>query len=89
MISSYLQLVSRRYRRQLDKDADEFIQYAVDGATRMKALINALLSLSRVGKYEEALEATDCNEVLQNVLEVLQLNIDESGRKCRARRCRL
>ena len=49
MISSYVQLLARRYKGRLDADADEFISFAADGASRMQILIEALLTYSRVG----------------------------------------
>jgi PAS domain S-box-containing protein len=78
MVSSYLQLLERRYQDQLDADAREFIAYAVDGATRMQALINALLSYSRVGTRGKPFEPTDCAIILDRVLVNLKVAIEES-----------
>jgi light-regulated signal transduction histidine kinase (bacteriophytochrome) len=72
MVTSYLQLLVRRYRDQLDDDAIEFINYAVDGSTRMKTLINDLLAYSRVGTRGKEFQLVDCNEVLNRVLFTLQ-----------------
>lgn len=79
MVASYLQLLERRYAEKLDADAKEFINYAVDGATRMKRLITDLLVYSRVGTQEREFEATDCEVVLNNVLANLQTAMEASG----------
>jgi PAS domain S-box-containing protein len=78
MVAGYTQLLSRRYRGQLDPTADEFIDYAVDGATRMKELINDLLEYSRVGTRGKPFEWTDIGEVLERVRVNLRFAIEES-----------
>jgi PAS domain S-box-containing protein len=79
VVTSYLQLLVRRYRDRLDGDAVEFIDYAVDGAARMKRLIEDLLAYSRVGTRGGEFAPTDCAEVLGHVLNSLQLMIEEAG----------
>ena len=79
MIASYTQLLARRYKSKLDVDADEFIAYVVDGATRMQVLINDLLSYSRVGTQGREFEPTDCETVLVRAIANLQIAIQESG----------
>lgn len=71
MVASYLELLERRYRDELDEEAREFIDYAVDGARRMKALINGLLAYSRVGRKEGSMEEVDLDAVLDDVLDDL------------------
>lgn len=78
MIASYTQLLARRYEGKLDKDASEFIGYAVEGATRMQGLINDLLSYSRVGTRGKPFEATDLNEVLARALDNLKITIEDA-----------
>ena len=79
MVISYLQLLSRRYQGKLDPDADEFIGYAVDGAVRMQALIQALLSYARVNSRKQPFDRVDCNVVLQDAISNLHVAITESG----------
>ena len=68
MVSSYVQLLAKRYQGRLDSDADEFIGFAVDGAARMQALIQGLLIYSRAGTAEYAVRDVDCSEIVQEIL---------------------
>jgi PAS domain S-box-containing protein len=70
MVSSYLQLLRRRYHGQIDEDADEFIDFAVEGANRMRALIEDLLAYSRAGRSAEP-RPVDCGYVMADVLSSL------------------
>ena len=79
MVIGYLQLLSRRYQGKLDPDADEFIEYAVDGAVRMQALIQALLSYARVSSRKQPFELVKCDVVLQDAISNLHVAISESG----------
>ncbi len=79
MVSSYTQLLERRYKGQLDEDADEFISFAVDGANRMQRLLRGLLAYSRIGTHGLEFQPTDCEEVLDRVLANLGASLDECG----------
>lgn len=79
MVSSYVKLLERRYKDKLDKDADEFIAYAVDGANRMQGLINDLLTYSRVGTKGKPFEPTDSETVFKLATDNLKVAIEESG----------
>lgn len=79
MVTSYLQLLERRYKHQLDANADEFITYAVDGARRMQRLISDLLNYSRVSSRGQPFVLVDCNSVLEKAIANLQIAIKESG----------
>jgi signal transduction histidine kinase len=78
-ISSFVQLLADRYRGRLDSDADEFIDFVVDGTTRMRRLIDDLLAYSRLGSRPLDLETIDCIRVLARVRLDLQGMIAESN----------
>src|SRR4030043_2422122 len=75
MVTSFVQLLQHRYQGKLDKDADEFISYAVDGASQMQRLINDLLKYSRVGTHGKTLEQTNCNIVITHAISNLSKTI--------------
>ena len=79
MVASYTQLLSRRYKGKLDSDADEFIAFAVDGASRMQRLIQDLLAYSRVGTKGRDLLDISSEEALQQALINLRGAIEEKG----------
>lgn len=79
MVSSYLGLLRRRYHGKLDQDADEFIEYAVDGAARMRQLIEGLLEYSRAGRSEEPAEPVPLSLVTADVLRSLAVAMVDSG----------
>jgi PAS domain S-box-containing protein len=79
MVSSYLGLLRRRYHGRLDDDADEFIEYAVDGAARMRQLIEGLLEYSRAGRSEDPAEPVELGAVTADVLRSLAAAMVESG----------
>jgi PAS domain S-box-containing protein len=79
MVTSYVQLLSKRYKAKLDADANEFIDFAVDGAVRMRKLINDLLTYSRVGTQGKELSPTDSEAVLAQSVNDLSVVIEEYG----------
>lgn len=79
MVSSYVQLLADRYTGQLDADADEFIAFAVDGAARMRVLIDDLLAYSRTGVASLVRRPVDCGALVRSVLADLDVAIAESG----------
>lgn len=79
MVSSYVHLLAERYRGRLDTDADEFIRFAVEGASRMRDLINGLLSYSRVGTHAKPNAPVDTDEAVSAALSNLEVSIRETG----------
>ncbi|MDQ1614778.1 MAG: hypothetical protein QOJ60_717 [Actinomycetota bacterium] len=79
MVTSYLELLQRRYEGKLDETADEFIGFAIGGAMRMRALLDDLLTFSRAGSEPLAVTPMDLGAVLAGVAESLDRVIDEAG----------
>ena len=79
MVSSYLQLVENRADEELSPECREFLAFAVDGADRMREMIDGLLQYSRIESRGDPLVSVDLEEVLDDVREDLRLRIDDSG----------
>jgi PAS domain S-box-containing protein len=79
MVASFTQLLSRRYKGKLDADADEFIAFAVDGASRMQRLIQDLLMYSRVGTKTKKLLPTSSETALKLALLNLHETVEQSS----------
>jgi len=79
MVASYTTLLCTRYKGKLGSDADEFIAFAVDGAGRMRQLIQDLLAYSRVGSTVKDLCSTSSEDALERTLIILRSVIEESG----------
>ena len=79
MVASYVTLLARRYRGKLDRDADEFIAFAVDGAERMQKLIRDLLTYSRVTRITRPMEPVDLGQTLRTAMTNLKVALDDSG----------
>jgi light-regulated signal transduction histidine kinase (bacteriophytochrome) len=79
MITSFLQLLKLRYESQLDSDANEFIHFAIDGATRMQEMINDLLTYSRIGRKSGDFKEVNLNNILQQIIFEYKLLIQEKN----------
>ena len=79
MVASYSQLLEKRYGHQLEGEARQYLTYAVDGAKRMRALIDAILSYSRLSSEAQAHEAVALSDILAEVREALADSIKETG----------
>jgi PAS domain S-box-containing protein len=77
-VTSYMQLIEKRYKDKLDPEGEEFIRYAVDGAARMHMLIRDLLTYSRVGTNAMPFEQVDCKAVLDTTLDNLHRSIQQN-----------
>ena len=79
MVSTYLQLIERRYSDRLDDEGEEFLEYAIAGADRMRAMIEALLEYSRVETGGRPFETVDLEGVLTETIENLRVQIEDTG----------
>ena len=78
-VASYVELLAMKYRGKLDEKADQYIAFAVEGASRMSTLINDLLAYSRVGTQEKTFSSVELSSVLRNVLASLASAISRTG----------
>ena len=79
MITSFLQLLERRYKDKLDQDANDFIGFAVDGAKRLDHMINDLLRYSKITNQNREITPVNLEEVLEEVLTNLKVPIEENN----------
>ena len=83
MVATYTQLLAERYKGKLDESADKYIEYAVDGALRMQALVQDLLTFSRVGRGGVELKVVEVSDVVRITAKNLQASIEESRAQLR------
>ncbi|TYL35839.1 hypothetical protein CV102_25640 [Natronococcus pandeyae] len=79
MVSSYLRLIDDRYRDDFDEEGEEFLEFAIGGADRMRNMIEGLLAYSRVETRGNPFEPVELNDVLEAVREDLQIQIEKSN----------
>jgi light-regulated signal transduction histidine kinase (bacteriophytochrome) len=78
-VASFCQLLQRRYAGQLDERADQYIAFAVDGASRMQRLINDLLAFSRIGRITSGFTDVDLDRVVAEAANQLDARLEQSG----------
>lgn len=81
MVTSFLALLQKKHRNEFDETSQKYIHFAVDGAERMKGLIQDLLQYSRLGSSREAFDRVDLNDLLNEVRHVYEQAINEQGGK--------
>jgi PAS domain S-box-containing protein len=79
MVTSFCQLLKKRYHGQFDEKADQWLDFATDGAGRMHILIQDLLQYSRLGKSDRPAENVDLNALFDEVRSDLALAIHDAG----------
>jgi len=79
MVTSFMALLKARHGEQLPADALQYVDFAVDGALRMKDLIDGLLAYSRIGTHGGGLESVDMNAVIERARHNLRQSLHEAG----------
>jgi PAS domain S-box-containing protein len=79
MVTSFLQLIEKKYKAKLDEKAHEYIAFAVDGAERMKGLILDLLEYSRVNTSKEEREEVNTEEIVTDLKRIYKQALKETG----------
>lgn len=79
MVSSYVQLLARKYQGKLDENADRYINFIIEGSVHMEAMLNALLDYSQVETQRKSLEPVPVEGVVKKILDILQVFIRENG----------
>jgi PAS domain S-box-containing protein len=77
MVTSFLNLIEKKYNDVLDEKGKQYIYFAVDGAKRMRKIILDLLEFSRVGKNESKLEGVDLNHVVEDITLLYRKEIED------------
>lgn len=79
MVSSYMHLLRKKYSERFDGQAEEYMNFAIDGAQRMSVLIQDLLEYSRIGRLNTATQNVDCNDIMEIVKKNLQAEIEKTN----------
>tara|TARA_R110002096_G_scaffold200639_3_gene384632 strand:- start:6042 stop:7649 length:1608 start_codon:yes stop_codon:yes gene_type:complete len=78
-ITSFIQILNRRYGEEFGTEAQEYMGFVVDGAKRMQTLINELLDYSRAGKGDREFRSVDLNQIVEKVRANLHATVEETG----------
>ena len=77
MIASFLNLLYLKFNKDLNEEAKKYVQFAVNGATRMQQIITDLLEFSKVGKTEDKIELVNLNELVTEIITLQSMQIEE------------
>jgi len=78
MVNGFIELLKRRYIKDLDNNANSYIEYALDGVKRMDLLLNSLLQYSRIGRYYQDVDVLDLNDISKKACTQLKEQINKN-----------